>query len=153
MAYQNYSYPNFGNYSPVQPFCGQPNIYPPQTANIPPVQPSAQQNVQGLSPASRPVTNREEANAVSADFSGNLMVFPDITHNRIYVKRWNLQTGAAEFFEFVPVSEAKTPEPPPIVYASMDDLKELSSTIDDLKAEIEKMKKAGKGKKNETDDE
>ena len=48
-----------------------------------------------LSPASRVVVSREEAIATPADFSGALMVFPDITNNCVYIKRWNIQSGAA----------------------------------------------------------
>lgn len=28
------------------------------------------------------------------------MIFPDLAHNRVYLKRWNMQTGAADFVEF-----------------------------------------------------
>lgn len=75
--------------------------YQPQQMQMP-AQQTMQQPVQGLSVASRPVTSREEASGVAADFSGNLMVFPDISHNRVYVKRWNVNAGAADFIEFIP---------------------------------------------------
>ena len=113
MAYPtSLNYPNYINYQ-------QPVYQPPQ----PP------QNAQGLSMTSRLVSSREEAGSVPADFSGNLMVFPDISHNRIYIKRWNYQTGAAEFMEFEPVSEKNEV----IEYATKADLKRLEDELLKLK--------------------
>ena len=58
------------------------------------------------------------------------MVFPDISHNRVYVKRWNYQTGAADFMEFAPIAEAK-PELPN--YATKEDIIRLEKEIAKLK--------------------
>lgn len=113
MAYPTtLNYPNYFNYQ-------QPVYQPPQPA----------QSAQGLSMTSRLVSSREEAGSVPADFGGNLMVFPDISHNRIYVKRWNYQTGAAEFMEFEPVSEKREV----IEYATKDDIKRLEEELSKLK--------------------
>ena len=72
---------------------------------------------------------------IPADFSGSLMVFPDVTHNRVYIKHWNFQTGAADFLEFAPVApEAKKAEPK---YATIDDLNAL-------REELMESRKAGK---------
>ena len=97
------------NYPPY-PYGGYPQMSQP--VQMPQV---AQQMPQsgfmggnGLSSMSRPVSSREEAQACAADFSGALMVFPDLAHNHIYLKRWNMQTGAADFMTFAP-----EPEPPP----------------------------------------
>lgn len=99
--------PNTQGYGPMQP-------YPPrgdmqgmgqQVQQMQPQQP--QPSIQGLSGASRPVTSREEATGVAADFSGSLMVFPDIAHNRVYLKRWNMNTGSADFVEYAPVVQAQ----------------------------------------------
>ena len=86
--------------------------------SMPQMAPQMPQNGQfgqgGLSPMSRPVSSREEAQACAADFSGALMVFPDVAHGRVYLKRWNLQSGAADFMEFGPMEavaeNATTPE-------------------------------------------
>ena len=107
---------NYQNYTPYP----QPVYKPPQPS----------QNAQGLSATSRLVSSREEAGGVPADFSGNLMVFPDISHNRVYVKRWNYQTGAADFMEFAPIAEAK-PELPN--YATKEDIIRLEKEIAKLK--------------------
>lgn len=134
-----------------QPFAPMPApprqdmpLYPqpmPPAAQVPPPMP---QPSQGLSPSSRPVTNRDEANAVSADFSGALMVFPDITNNRVYIKRWNVQAGAAEFMEFVPSLQAQPVREfsrEEAAFASRQDLQNLQELVEKLQKEIGRMKK------------
>lgn len=106
---------------------------------------SVPNSAQGLSPASRMVSNRDEANAVPADFSGSLMVFPDIRNNRVYIKRWNFQTGTADFVEFGPVVNEPVKEAPAVQYATIDDLNALRD-------ELMKSRKAVK-KNAEPDDE
>jgi len=149
-------------YGSMQPYPPRPDMqsYPQMPSQqIMQSHQTPMQAAQGLSPASRPVTNREEANAVSADFSGALMVFPDITNNRVYIKRWNLQAGAAEFIEFVPAIQA-----PPVqgplqkveTYAPLQDLLDLQSTVENLQKEINRLKKPmGKAvkKSEQSDDE
>lgn len=137
------AFPQYGGY----PYNSFPSYPPP--ASFP--QASAQQSpAQGLSPASRPVTNKEEANAVSADFSGALMVFPDITHNRVYVKRWDYQSGSAVFLEYVPKGDPGKQESAPL-FATQDDLRTVNENIAAIRVEIEDLKKGRK--KNESDGE
>ena len=97
----NYPPYPYGGYQPMQMPQMTPQMSMPQMA------PQMPQNGQfgqgGLSPMSRPVSSREEAQATAADFSGAMMVFPDVAHSRVYLKRWNMQTGAADFVEFSPV--------------------------------------------------
>lgn len=97
----NYPPYPYGGYQPMQMPQMTPQMSMPQLA------PQMPQNGQfgqgGLSPMSRPVSSREEAQATAADFSGAMMVFPDLAHSRVYLKRWNMQTGAADFVEFSPV--------------------------------------------------
>lgn len=108
----NYPPYPYGGYQPMQMPQMTPQMSMPQMA------PQMPQNGQfgqgGLSPMSRPVSSREEAQATAADFSGAMMVFPDVAHGRVYLKRWNMQTGAADFMEFGPVEavaeNATTPE-------------------------------------------
>lgn len=96
-----------------------------------------------LSAASRPVTSREEAIAVSADFSGAPMVFPDITHNCVYIKRWNIQTGAAEFMDYIPamaaVQQQEQKQATP-AFASLQELADLKDTVDNLQRQIEQLR-------------
>lgn len=145
----NYPVYNPYGYSQIGPQQGQQGPFMSQPVNQPipaqsPVQ-GQQQAIQGLSPASRPVTSKEEAMGVAADFSGALMVFPDITHNQVYIKRWNFQTCAADFTEFSPVVQAPTQQEQPRqqadVFASAQDLQNLQDVVDGLREEIDRMKR------------
>ena len=78
----------------------QPSYQQPWQA----MQPQYQQpQTQVQQPVCRMVASREEASGTPVDFMGGLMIFPDAQNNRIYTKRWNAQTGMAEFGEYVPV--------------------------------------------------
>ena len=123
----------YGGYQPMQ----MPQMQIPQ---MPPQMPqNGQMSGGGLSPMSRPVSSREEAQACAADFSGALMIFPDLAHSRVYLKRWNMQTGAADFVEFSPVEtvaeNATVPE-----YVSLqtyqEDMEKLRKEIAGLKKVI-----------------
>lgn len=153
MAFNPYSYPAYNQpYSPVQTY--QPPVYHQAQQMIPAASQAQQQGNQGLSNASRPVTNREEAVSTPADFSGALMVFPDLSNNRIYLKRWNMQTGSADFGEFAPVIPANNEPQKTVAFASLEDFQGLQETVADLQEEINRLKKpAGKAvKKNDTDE-
>lgn len=119
-----------------------------QMQNVAPVQTGGQG--QGISAMSRPVSSKEEAMAVGADFSGAPMVFPDMAHNTIFVKRWDFQSGTAVFTEYVP--KPQEADVPAAVYATQGDFKELaehlSERLDDIEADIERLKKKG-AKKND----
>lgn len=102
---------------------------------MPPQMPQTGQMPQGgLSPMSRPVSGKEEAMAAAADFSGAMMLFPDIAHGRVYLKRWNMQTGAADFLEFAPVVEQRQV---PAEYVSVQ---AFQTELDKLRAEIASLK-------------
>lgn len=127
--------------------------YQPQQMQAPAQ--TTQQPVQGLSMASRPVTSREEAAGVAADFSGSLMVFPDISHNRVYVKRWNVNAGAADFIEFVPAAPPPPQEEQPQQesFVSLQDFQNLQDftnnlqqALDSLQQEVSKLKQPGESK-------
>lgn len=160
--YPPYNYqpnqPQFGPYPPVQPYPARMDVQPqPQ-----PQQPAqaTQVTVLGLSPASRPVTSREEANGVPADFSGAPMIFPDVANDRIYKKQWDLNVGGPTFREYAPVfpahAEAPQPQPtqqPQVMWASIQDLQDLQDLVEKLQGEVDRLKKpAGKAAaKNESD--
>lgn len=132
-VYNPYLYSQNGAQPPQQgPFI-QPQSVQQQAQNMP----------QGLSQLSRPVTSREEAMGVAADFSGALMLFPDVTHNRVYIKRWNYQSGAADFVEFAPVISAQPQQDsqPQPLFASLQDFQDLQSAVDNLRQELEQLKK------------
>lgn len=78
MAFQ-YGYPNYG-YNPMQ-------TYMPQQQSAPAF-------------ACHPVGSKEEAIAAQTDYFSAGLVMPDLSHGTIYLKRFNQQTGASDFFEF-----------------------------------------------------
>lgn len=128
----NYSPYPYGGYQPMQ----MPQMQMPQ---IPPQMPqNGQMNQGGLSPMSRPVSSREEAQACAADFSGALMIFPDLAHSRVYLKRWNMQTGAADFVEFGPVTDVPTEEVPQAEYVCLQTYQE---DMEKLRKELAGIKK------------
>ena len=86
-------YQPYGYYGAPQPFSQQSNVMTPPVPTSPP---AAQQSF-----SCRPVTSREEAVAVQADFFSMGTIMPDLAHGIVYLKRINQQTGAADFFEFV----------------------------------------------------
>ena len=129
-------------------------MYTPQPT-VPPVQSMGQ--TQGISAASRPVSSKEEVMAVGADFSGAPMIFPDMAHNAVYVKRWDYSTGSAVFVEYVP--KDVVPENAAPLYATQGDFKELAESVDkvmarfdSLEADFEKLKAKRGVKKNDADD-
>lgn len=145
----------YGMFNPasVRPDTQMGQMYP-QPQNVPPAQSVGQ--TQGISPLSRPVTSREEAMGIAADFSGAPMIFPDMAHNTIFVKRWDYQSGSALFTEYVP--KGIEPEASPVTYATQGDFRELSESLekvlarfDGIETEFEKLKKKG-AKKNDADE-
>lgn len=147
MNYLPYNPYAYGPYGPQQAL---QSPYMPQGAQ--PVQPqNAQQPIQGLSTASRPVASREEAASVAADFSGSLMVFPDVTHDRVYLKRWDVAAGAAQFQEYAPAPPAvPQQEGPQAGFVSLQDFQQLrefsqnlQEMVEALRQEVESLKRPG----------
>ena len=79
---------------------------------------------QGISNASRIVGSKEEAVAIPTDLSGSFMVFPDVSHNRVYVKRLNPATGGSDLFEFVPAVAQ-----PEAQYVTVEDFKAFKEEV------------------------
>lgn len=127
---------NFPPYNPYQQQSMMTGVQQmiPQMAPQMPVAPQMMQG--GVSPMSRPVSNREEAQATAADFSGAPMVFLDRAHRRVYVKQWNMHTGMADFEDYGPVIEQR-PAAPEYV-----NIHTFRSELDKLRAEINEMKGA-----------
>lgn len=157
MAYNYGNYPVYNpGYVPSQPYQNQMLMQQSQQMPIAAPQ-TVSATTQGISPVSRPVSNREEAVAAQIPFEGSISVFPDITHNRVYIKRWNMQTGASDFVDFAPV--VQTAGEPDVnkddaVFASIQDFQDLQETVNNLQKEIERLKKIGGKtvKKNDSDE-
>lgn len=161
MAFPNYTYPAYGAYNPVTPFAPAPQVYQPQQPTQQPSQTIQPQSNVNTQPAffCRPVASREEALGVPVHFMGAPMFFPDLAHNVVYMKRFNTNTGAADVFEFHGQQQAKEQqaENPAPAFAPLDEFMDMKDTINNLKDEIERLKKptsGGKaGKKNDASDE
>lgn len=81
-----------------------------------PQQPQYQQPQQQMPAAfaCHPVGSREEAIAAQTDYFSAGLVMPDLSHGAIYLKRFNQQTGASDFFEFrMEQPETKKTSPAP----------------------------------------
>lgn len=116
-------------YMPQMPVQAPQNVPQTQTANNP---------QSGF--ACRPVTSREEAQAVQVDFFGPGTLMPDLGHGVVYLKRFNQNTGACDIFEF---TAQQVKEPSVVQYATIEDLNALRD-------ELLKTRKAVK--KNDTDE-
>lgn len=81
------------NYPPVYYPYGQPQSMPMQMQSMP-----MQTNPQDAF-LCRPVTCREEAVGTPTDFT-RPMLFPDISHGMIYLKRFNPNTGSSDILDF-----------------------------------------------------
>ncbi len=91
MAYSNYTY---------QPtYTGSPDLYKQREMQYYPQSYMQSFPVPTTEPtiSCRPVASIDEAKAIPIDFSGNLMVFPDISHGMIYTKQLNVSDGSAIF--------------------------------------------------------
>ena len=141
MNYSTYfSTPQYGPYAPPQGRFDQMGGNPSQSF---PVQ-QAQAAPQPAGFLVRPVTSREEAVAAQIDFLGPGTLMPDLSHGTIYLKRFNPQTGASDFYTFT--MPAPEPEPAPVEYATKEELRSLREEIEQLRGR--------KGtKKNEQPDE
>ena len=107
-----WNYP-YNGYSPMNTYMPQQTFAAPQSAPV-------QQPINNPQPMfnCRPVTSKEEAQAVQVDFFGPGTLMPDLGHGVVYLKRFNQQTGACDIFEERPVQ-----------YATIDDLNALRDEI------------------------
>lgn len=143
----------YGTYTPYQQPTGyyQPRFDYPVVNNanqIATLPAGAQTPQNGFS--CRPVTSREEALGVPAEFGCAGTIMPDLGHGMIYLKRLDMNTGLSNMYEFAlqqPQKPSETLEISNVKYATLDD-------IEALRAEIEAIRKhSGKAaKKNDADE-
>ncbi len=125
-------FPNYGGfYSPAQPFQNQMGVMPSPTPAMAQAAIPASQQANFLC---RPVTSREEAIAVQADFFSLGTVMPDLAHGKIYLKRINQQTGGADFFEFDLRQPEAEPKPD---YITREEFNEFVKTLQPKKKKQE----------------
>lgn len=130
-----------------------PGVYPgvynpgPNMANQSGGQPQGQPpvNNQAAGYVCRPVTSREEAVAVTVDFLGPGTIMPDFGHGMIYFKRFNPNSGGAEFFVFSVQPPPQPQQSAPLAqeYDPRGDIEALRSDFNVLRGELEEIKKAG----------
>lgn len=138
MNYPFYNPYQFGPQSAPQPRFDQMGINPPQMQNAP----VPQTTQQGAAFLTRPVTSREEAVAAQVDFLGPGTLMPDLSHSTIYLKRFNPNTGASDFFTFTLEQPKAEPEPQ---WATKEDIAQL-------REEIEQLKPRKAAKRNDSDE-
>lgn len=152
MSYPQYNYPAFGGYNPITPYA--PRMEAPQGFQQP-TQPAQQPQSVATPPSfvCRPVASREEAMAIPVDFMGNPMFFPDLAHGVIYVKRFNTQTGSADLFEYYarPAERRTEGSQDTVAFAPLNDLMDLKDTVDQLRKDVDGLKKPAKAVKKSND--
>lgn len=116
-----WNYNGYGGYNPMNTYMPQMPVQAPQ--NVPQQQMGNQSQPMFNC---RPVTSREEAQAVQVDFFGPGTLMPDLGHGVVYLKRFNQQTGSCDIFEFT-VQQPK--EEPVVQYATIDDLNALRDEL------------------------
>lgn len=90
----------------------------------------------------RIVTGREEAVAAQVLPDGNINAFIDMAHGRVYLKQVNLQTGIADFRDFVDARliPAQQPAAPQAdagpQYVTVDAFNELKGDVDQIKTSM-----------------
>lgn len=130
-----FNYNPYSGYNPMMPYMPQ-NNQPIMPAQMPAQASSTAGNIntqplQQNGFICRPVTSRLEAEAVQVDFLGPGTIMPDLAHGTIYLKRFNSNTGASDFIVFEVQQPA--PEPAPVQYATLDDIKSIRTEIEALK--------------------
>ena len=114
-------------------------------------QPTQQITQQNNGYSAIPVTSKEEALAVPVEYFSLGKVMVDLTHGTVYLKRFNPNTGASDFYRFVYTPEEKTSATTQMVGLQREDLDPLWEEINKLKDELEKSK--GKVRNNVSTDE
>lgn len=143
---QNY-FPNYG-YSPGYAPQGRPVGYgvpawypAPQMQNPTPAPVSAP-SVSGF--VVQPVARKEEALAVIADPMSAGVLMPDLDHGVIYVKRFNANTGASDFAEFLLPAASQAPQEttePEVEYVTLEEFRKV---VEPLAKEVAALRKRGK---------
>lgn len=128
-----YGYPNYQGYAPGQAYQPQGYGMRPGVVDQQYAQPMMVQQPGMIS--ARYVTGREEAVAAQIMPDGNIWIFADVAHGKIYTKQVNPQNGLADFREYS-TSMPQNPAMEVPQYATMADLTAIKEEIEALKANI-----------------
>ena len=147
MNYPAY-YPQFAPQMAYQPMRQEPQQGYPQMPQAPQSPPTAQ--TVGFS--TRPVTSREEALGVQVDFFGPGTLMPDLGHGKVYLKKFNQNTGASDLFVFAleveqPAEQVSAPQ-----YATREDVVSLREDLERVMDELERLRRPLKGAKRNDDE-
>lgn len=120
MAYP-YGYPGYG-YNGANTFMPQQ-----QAMQTQPQQMQAPQMAQAF--ACHGVTSREEAVAALTDYFSAGLVMPDLAHGVIYLKRFNQQTGASDFYEFRLVQDGQKEQAEAVQYVTVEEFEKFQKEL------------------------
>lgn len=138
----SYYYPTYSPPYAAQPYAQPPRMGEagqgyPQPMQSPPAPSQSQMSSfassGGQSFGARPVTSREEALALQVDFLGPGTIMPDLSHGKIYLKRFNPSTGSCDFFTFLLEQPEEKPAPPAVEYATREELRQLREELERLR--------------------
>lgn len=105
---------------------------PPMVSGAAQIQQPAEQQI-----ICRPVASIEEARAIPTDFSGALMILPDLSHGMVYTKQLNFADGSAMFRQFkAVVDEAPRAQ---VEYAPASELEALRGDFATLRGDFEQL--------------
>lgn len=151
MAWNNPYQPNYPGvgYNPqYNPMGQQPGYMNAPIQPQQPVQAAVTQPVVAIQ--GRMVTSKEEVVATPTDFSGTPLFFPDLGKNRIFMKKFDMNTGSSPIAEFrlyidpqdaESAPQAETSPAPVVSYADVqDDIKALHNRIADLQDEVAELR-------------
>lgn len=140
---------NYTGYNPYGGY-GQPNpaaMY--QQAYMQQMQ--AAQQMQQPNLVARLVTSRDEATTAQITFDSTINVFVNLAAGEVYIKRFNPNTGGADFVDFVSAArlkreaeQAQAPE-----YVTMDVFSALEQRVGELAESISARRAARTGKNDE----
>lgn len=126
-------------YQMYQPMYGNPYAARQQTMVSPYYQ---QQAPQGPGVVASLVTGRQEAEAAQIVFNNDINVFVDQANGVIYTKRFNANTGAADFAVYRRVDAAQ--ESPASAYASQADVDDIRHQLAEVIDRLDRGRRARK---------
>lgn len=138
--------PAFGAPSAFQAPRQEPGQGYPQPQQMAPAPPQGQ----GIGFLTRPVTSREEALGAQVDFFGPGTLMPDLAHGKIYLKKFNANTGASDLFTFALDEPGEKPVPKSDTgpeYALKEDVDKLREGMERLFDELDRMRRPERGGK------